>query len=437
MGLCYLLTYYVTTYVCVACNLREVQNIKNTMANNRVYFPNLNSMRFLAAVMVIIHHVEMAKHWFGLPNIYTNSFVGGVFGKLAIISFFVLSGFLITYLLLEEHRRSATISIKSFYWRRILRIWPVYYLVVILSLFVLPQFSFLDIPGLSEHIGDAFTFKSILYLTFLPNLGYTLYEHIPYASQTWSVGVEEQFYLLWPVLMLFALRTKKVLHVLIGVISFYLLVKVGIAATYSFDYEIGRASKIWQFWDHFAIDCMAIGGVGAYLLFYKKERILRVLYNKYLQVALYITLTIITVKGLAVSWFTSELYAILFVIAIINLSSNKRNILNLEYKWLNYFGKTTYGMYMYHNLVLIVVLKLMLMYSTLDVSSWTGGVIYHTISLVVTMILAAISYEYFEKPFLGIKERFAKVKSGDEVEEVAPNASTEPIQTVQTATRTA
>ena len=118
------------------------------MSDSRVYFPNLNGVRFLAALVVIIHHVEMGKFWFGQPNIYDKSFVGGVFGQLGIIMFFVLSGFLITYLLLEEHRKTGTISIKDFYIRRMLRIWPVYYLIVILGFFVFPQISFFRYTGL-------------------------------------------------------------------------------------------------------------------------------------------------------------------------------------------------------------------------------------------------------------------------------------------------
>lgn len=62
---------------------------------------------------------------------------------MGVIFFFVLSGFLITYLLLEERRVSATVSIKKFYMRRILRIWPLYYLIVILGLFVFRTFHFL------------------------------------------------------------------------------------------------------------------------------------------------------------------------------------------------------------------------------------------------------------------------------------------------------
>ena len=104
----------------------------------RVYFPGLNGIRFLAALAVMICHMEMTKHWFHEPNIYTVSFVGGVLGDIGVILFFVLSGFLITYLLLQEQQDLGTIKIKQFYIRRILRIWPLYYMVILLGLFVLP-----------------------------------------------------------------------------------------------------------------------------------------------------------------------------------------------------------------------------------------------------------------------------------------------------------
>ncbi len=382
------------------------------MSANRVYFKNLNGVRFLAALVVIIHHIEMGKFWFGQPNIYRNSFVGGIFGQLGIILFFVLSGFLITYLLLEEHRRSGTISIKSFYMRRVLRIWPVYYLIVLFSFFVFPQFDFFYIPSFTEHINDGFWTKAALYLSFLPNLGYTLYEHIAYATQTWSVGVEEQFYLIWPVLMLWAINKKKILPVLLGVIGFYLVVKTGTVLLHDADRTIKANEKLWLFTDHFSIDCMAIGGIGAYLLYFKKEKILNILFNKYLQVALYILLAIITVKGLVLPWYNKELLALIFAILILNLAGNKNSIVNLEFKVLNYLGKISYGLYMYHNLVLIVVLKLLMMYNLADMGTVSGNVIYYTLSLGVTVILSAVSYEYFEKWFLGIKDRFAKVKSG-------------------------
>lgn len=385
------------------------------MSANRVFFPNLNGIRFLAALVVIIHHVEMAKYWFGLPNIYKNSFVGGVFGELGIILFFVLSGFLITYLLLEEHRRTGTIGVKAFYMRRILRIWPVYYVVVIFSLFILPNFHVFDIPVLSVHMNEGFLLKSLAYLSFLPNLGYTIYEHIPYATQTWSVGVEEQFYLIWPVLMLFAIRKNKVLSALLGTVAIYLVVKTLAIVGTVINPDSVVFMKNWLFWDHFSIDCMAVGGIGAYLLFYRKEKALKVLFNKYLQAFLYIALAIITVKGLIIPWYSKELFAIIFMVLILNLAANPRTLIKLEYKPLNYLGKISYGLYMYHNFVLTMVLKVFIWSGLVNAGSIVGGIVYQLVSIGLTIIVSALSYEYFEKWFLGIKGRYTKVQSGNEV----------------------
>ena len=91
----------------------------------RRYFPNLNSLRFVAASLVIIHHVESRKHFFKLDNLYQIDFFE-IIGKLGVVLFFVLSGFLITSLLLQEYEEKNSISFKKFYMRRILRIWPLY-----------------------------------------------------------------------------------------------------------------------------------------------------------------------------------------------------------------------------------------------------------------------------------------------------------------------
>ena len=114
---------------------------------NRIYFRNLGALRFIAAVSVIFHHVEQYKFWAKIPNVWGNTTVDAL-GSKAVSFFFVLSGFLITYLLMEEQKKTGAISVKNFYIRRILRIWPVYYIVVIVCLFVLPfvfDFSYLDI----------------------------------------------------------------------------------------------------------------------------------------------------------------------------------------------------------------------------------------------------------------------------------------------------
>jgi peptidoglycan/LPS O-acetylase OafA/YrhL len=105
-----------------------------------IYFPGLNSLRFLAASAVVFHHVEQYKSWKGLPNIWGTDGVLGAFidalGHKAVSLFFVLSGFLITYLLLAEVAKTGTVSLRKFYIRRILRIWPLYYIIVLSAIFV-------------------------------------------------------------------------------------------------------------------------------------------------------------------------------------------------------------------------------------------------------------------------------------------------------------
>lgn len=395
------------------------------MSNIRVYFPNLNSIRFVAALAVMIHHIELTKYWFGQPNIYTSSFVGGVFGQLGIILFFVLSGFLITYLLLAEQQATDSISIKNFYIRRILRIWPLYYFIVILGLFILPHIKAMAVPGYTEEIHNHFLAKTLMFLSFIPDVAYAVYKHVPYAEQAWSVGVEEQFYVIWPLLIALVVRQKKTLNMLIGVIGFYTAIKI-ISIVLNNKYESNVAiSDFYQFWQNFCIDCMAIGGIGAYLLFYKKEKVLKVLYNRYLQIALYLIVFIITIKGFAIPYFTYQLYSLIFVVLILNLASNPKSVLNLEYKPLNYLGKISYGLYMYHNIVLAACLKFLL-YEGITLNSLWGNVLYYAVAITVTIIIASLSYEYFEKWFITAKVKYSKIVSGD-------NAITEEVPQSKTA----
>lgn len=393
------------------------------MSNIRVYFPNLNSIRFVAALAVMIHHIELTKYWFGQPNIYTSSFVGGVFGQLGIILFFVLSGFLITYLLLAEQQATDSISIKNFYIRRILRIWPLYYFIVILGLFILPHIKAMVVPGYTEEIHNHFLAKTLMFLSFIPDVAYAMYKHVPYAEQAWSVGVEEQFYVIWPLLIALVVRQKKTLNMLIGVIGFYTAIKIiSIVLNNKYDSNIA-INEFYQFWQNFSIDCMAIGGIGAYLLFYKKEKVLKVLYNKYLQIALYAIVFVITIKGLDIPYFTYQLYSLIFVVLILNLASNPKSVLNLEYKPLNYLGKISYGLYMYHNIVLAACLKFLL-YEGITLNSIWGNVLYYAVAITVTVIIASLSYKYFEKWFITAKVKYSKIVSGDNAITEVPESKT-------------
>ena len=136
------------------------------MSKTRVYFPGLNGLRFFAAVAVIFTHIELIKkflgygsHWLDLEKLSYSTPLEAVFrreiswvtpfisnsGPIGVVFFFVLSGFLITYLLFVEKETTGVIRIKEFYMRRILRIWPLYFLIFILGFFVLPNISLFDV----------------------------------------------------------------------------------------------------------------------------------------------------------------------------------------------------------------------------------------------------------------------------------------------------
>ena len=157
------------------------------MDNNKVYFPGLNGLRFFAAMAVVVTHIELVKHFMGLPNLWgnhssniltlksaVNTFVFEA-GGLGVYFFFVLSGFLITYLLLVEKAKTGTIAVKKFYLRRILRIWPLYYLIVILGFFVVPYIVNGSISFSSKELNDHFGINLFLYLIIFPNIAHAIF----------------------------------------------------------------------------------------------------------------------------------------------------------------------------------------------------------------------------------------------------------------------
>jgi peptidoglycan/LPS O-acetylase OafA/YrhL len=116
-------------------------------------------------------------------------------GYFGVIFFYVLSGFLITYLLLVEKESMGRIDTRKFYMRRMLRIWPLYYLIITLSFFVLPFLW----PWNAYWYGGRHLFpKLLLYILFLPNLATWIGPGIATCFHTYTIGYEEQFYLCWP-----------------------------------------------------------------------------------------------------------------------------------------------------------------------------------------------------------------------------------------------
>jgi peptidoglycan/LPS O-acetylase OafA/YrhL len=233
----------------------------NPSSSDRLYFPGLNGLRFVAAFMVMVSHIEQLKKDENLANLDHLPIIGQS-GQNGVSLFFVLSGFLITYLLLQEDRATGTIDIRKFYIRRILRIWPLYYLIVGLGFFVLPWC--MEASGLQNALITAYWPKLILFLLFLPNLAMVAFPQVPFTAQVWSIGTEEQFYLIWPLLLK---KFKSVLPaVLSGIAIGIILLRKSLFILRDHLAESGFRSGLSlfvEFLNTFNIECMAIGGLGA------------------------------------------------------------------------------------------------------------------------------------------------------------------------------
>jgi peptidoglycan/LPS O-acetylase OafA/YrhL len=383
----------------IVTDIADAKNIK-------IYFKNLNAIRCIAAFLVIVHHIEQFKDMFHLPNHWSNPVIESI-GKLGVILFFVLSGFLISYLLFKEKEVTNTISIKDFYIRRILRIWPLYFLIILVSLFIMPNIEFFTLEGFEKEVlWDNLFYKILLFVFFLPNLVLNLFGFIPYASQTWSIGAEEQFYLVWPGLNK---NIKNKWSLLFGVIFFYILVKFSIQF---FPSQIKQVFK--GFWLSTPIDCMAIGGIFALIIYDATPIVLlirKILFSKIIQfIVLALTLFLITINyhlPILDKYFHFEMYAVLFGILIANFAANQNRIFSMENKISNYLGKISYGMYMYHPIIIVFCIKIGIMFNIID------NFVLYPIVFLLAVLLSSLSYEFYEKRFINKKARYSKIISGD------------------------
>ena len=339
---------------------------------------------------------------FGEPHAWNTKPVK-LLGHLGVILFFVLSGFLITYLLLAEKKVSGGISVKEFYIRRVLRIWPLYFFLVLMALFLFPQISFLDIPG--DDVGDGNWLKYFLYLIILPNIAVKMFSAVPYIGQTWSIGVEEQFYLIWPWLVK---KSKHILSILISVIVVYLVILFGLEMLAKSKPELIGWKIAAEVWHVSSIDCMAIGGIFAWLHFHQKEQILRNIRNDFMEIFSVLAAMGMIVMGIRFPVLHHEIYAVLFGVIILNLATRDKSIIRLEHPVPDYLGKISYGVYMYHVLCIVIAFKVLKGY-TGEVNSW----LLYALSIGLTVLVSGASYEWLEHPFIRMKARFTKIISGD------------------------
>ena len=367
-----------------------------------VYFKGLKFIRFIAASLVVIHHTEQFKSIFGLDNYWENGFIRNL-GDKGVTLFFVLSGFLITFLLLKERETSGTINIKYFYIRRILRIWPLYFLVVLSSIFIFPHLPFFRMNGTSI-IEANFISILLLSLAILPNVTLFKFGAIPFSSQAWSIGVEEQFYLLWPLIIKYVKQIAFFLGFII--ILMFALQNCSVIINKLFGNHFMNPitlSNISIFFKSFRIDCMAIGSIGALLVFYK-NRCLNYLYNPLSSVIVLLLVIGLILNPYKVYFFDNIIYSILFMFFIINVATYDKCLYVIENSFFNKLGDISYGIYMYHPIVCFTTLKLF--------GTQLSTFIEYCLIFIFTFLIAYLSYILFERKLIKIKSvKFAVIHS--------------------------
>lgn len=350
--------------------------------------PNLTTLRFCLATFVVLYHVPQFSYNRGFPSFSD----WAVFqkGQEAVWAFFALSGFLIIRQLYQEKVITQKVSLGNFYRNRILRIFPLYYLILIFGFFyyklLLPQMGIPDESnyplGLGILLGASF-FANVL-ASFHPG---------GIIEILWSISIEEQFYLLIAPLIWF-LPTKRML----GFFGVFTLLYFGI---FHSDL-IPWLKKFQMLFYYFSMSgILAIISI-KYPKFQFPNGIRLIILGLFI---LYFTTNIFSNLTYSIYQFTS---VILIPSAIWALS--QQPIPWMENTLLNYFGKISYGIYMYHPILMNAIGFVFLRWINPELMpSLLFIVLYNVFVLGATLLISHFSYQYFEKYFLKKKNSFRKL----------------------------
>ncbi len=337
--------------------------------------PALNGVRAIAVLLVILYH-------FGFEAIP---------GPLGVLIFFVLSGFLITWLLLAEDEETGGVSLARFYLRRALRIFPAFYAFFLLSA------AALTVTGRELPWGHALSA-----LLYLGNYYDALWQPPPsFVSHTWSLAIEEQFYLLWPALFIRYRRDLRTLTwLLVGLIG-ATWVHRGVL------YLSGVDPQYMYYALDTRLDHLLVGCLLAVLL---KRGALQSLWSFLCASAWRPALTLLLLAGSValryrfgytyrnlVGFAVEPLLVAFLLVQLIRFSDHP------AWRWLNapvpdYLGKLSYSLYLYQQITLLPVRELLA--GTPVVAQLAAG-------LLVTLAVAMGSFYLIERPFLALKHRLS------------------------------
>ena len=371
-------------------------------AGKRFYQPELDGLRFYAFLGVFFthsfpleeafyhgHHLPLAWLWAALMRA----------GAAGVDLFFALSAYLITSLLLKERRQTGSISLRLFYIRRALRIWPLYYLVVALGVLFAYTMAHHQVPWFYQQSLPWYYVAG--YVFFVSNWVYAAFGVVQsVCAPLWTVAIEEQFYLLWPALMKRlaprGMVVAALLTLVLATLSQAAIVWAGAGRLYI---AFGSASRC---------ESLALG----ILLALGAHRLPRLTGpSRFLLVLTGVAGWVVT------SWWLFDDYGqasmgMVYGRLIVALASGGilYGCLGSSSKWLTgswivRLGRVSYGLYMLHFTGLLLAATLMHPVGPSQL------LLARLFGFGLTIVLAFLSYRWVESPFLRWKDRFATVLS--------------------------
>jgi len=374
------------------------------MNQPKVYFHNLDALRFVAFVFIFLGHsldtdsaeilatdaYAWAKHY-----IYILGTTGFSFA-------FVLSSYVNTWVILEERHQAGSFSPWRYYVRRALRIWPLYFLVLFVGFVVLPAFMAAIGEGYTE-MGNPWYFILFVGNFYLIDHGWT---HSPIISVLWSVSVEEQFYIVWPFLLVVFRGLEKWLLAA-------LLLVFAATTVYYFHTDV-------HLWFHtlFLLSDICIGAVFAFISFHRnwgfqwliglsKPAIAVVyalfggclfFYHDIFQNEAWASPALLIFEKLV---FASMLGFFIFEQNFSPNSVFKFGRLNA----ITWLGVLSYGLFCFHEIGLLIANRL-LGFVALGDNVTAFLLLKPLVAFGLILPVAYLSWTYFEKPFLGLKRHF-------------------------------
>lgn len=359
--------------------LQKEMDLFNQYQEKRL-FAGLDGLRFLSIIGVIWHH--SVSHSESMPFLNL--------GFLGVDLFFVISGYLIVTLLLRERQRSGDISLRSFYIRRALRIFPLYFAVV---LGLAAAYKFLA-PGTES--GQRFLSELPIYLLYLAN-----WYPVSFGI-LWSLSAEEQFYMIWPTI------EKHLRRWLMPILAIALVIN----QILNFNHN---AITEWLGVQNLSIHQITftpilLGVLLAHLL-HKPEtfsRLQRLVGHRWSSALWLLVLTvIIIVSPQDISGFPRLFMQLAMMMLVGSVVINKAAILVpvLEFKPIARIGVVSYGLYIFHIHSIIAAEKIL----NKALPNGYPEFFLFIVGFLITYIIAELSYRFFEKPFLSLKSKFSVV----------------------------